>query len=498
MTSDSSSWTIFRNNFGNSYSRKLNYYKYESEKTFELSNYLYYITYIYLGNTIWTLFVFGITLSDYRNLIGYFREILNFWLNGIKITRFFNFPRSKWFSSIFSELFSKKKLEIKKHTKIMKQKMNIRKLITILNKNIALLFLIMYCFEQLYEVKQCVSQLTQVAKIFQENNHSPNVSLLWLNEDGIIFDVGIGCESESIDQGRSYVGKKINISLCFFSRYSVYNGDGGVIYVNGGSYSMNTNYSMFYNCVCSGQGGAIYFDSLISNLRMICANSCSSHSECHFAFLSGSQVNQIEYLSVSYCSQTTSGYRSIYSQSGYQRVDNTNSSMNNAYIYSGIHIESPSSFTSSHCTFSNNMVSNSICIYFYSTSGTISMSYANIVHNNSPNSGVVYVNGAGSRKLMYCIFHNNQNTLFCVWGGSLEVSNSFIDHSSSSFSRSSSVSTSNNNSFTNSITYQLRFFNSLHCNADIPLIETNRKITFVQTCLKSYSCLYTMIVLITS
>jgi len=64
-----------------------------------------------------------------------------------------------------------------------------------------------------------------------------NVFELKLNDNEIIFDVGIGCESESIDQRRSYVGKKIIISLCFFSRYSLYNGYGG-------SFSMNINYSM--------------------------------------------------------------------------------------------------------------------------------------------------------------------------------------------------------------------------------------------------------------
>ena len=111
------------------------------------------------------------------------------------------------------------------------------------------------------------------------------------------------------------------------------------------------------------------------------------------------------------------------------------------------------------------------------------MSYANIVHNNSPSqyNGVVYVTGAGSRKMMYCIFKNNQNTLFCVWEGSLEVSHSFIDHSASSFSTRTAVSTSNNNSFNNTITYQLQFFNDLHCNADIPLIQRSLEETLKET-----------------
>jgi len=315
--------------------------------------------------------------------------------------------------------------------------------------------------------------------------------VLWLNDNEIICNVGLGCESESIDQGRSYVDKNINISNCFFSRSSSYSGRGGVIYVSASSCSMNVNYSMFYNCVCSnffvtnvvysGDGGAIYFSSSNSYLRMICANSCSA-SQNHFAYLRASQVNQVEYLSVSNCSHTTSGYESIRLNSGDQRVDNSNSSMNNAVQCSVFSITYPYSFTSSHCTFSNNKVSSSICIWFYSTSGTISMSYANIVHNNSSSSrGVVFVEGAGLRMMMYCIFNNNQNTLFRVYGGSLEVSHSFIDHSASSFSRSTAVSTSNNNLFTNAITYQLQFFNSIHCNADIPLIQRSLEETLRET-----------------
>ena len=66
---------------------------------------------------------------------------------------------------------------------------------------------------------------------------------------------------------------------------------------------------------------------------------------------------------------------------------------------------------------------------------------------------------------------------------SLEVSHSFIDHSGS-FSRSTAVSTTNN-SFTNRITYQLQFFNSHHCNADIPLIDPTPVITIEKSPIKS-------------
>jgi len=308
---------------------------------------------------------------------------------------------------------------------------------------------------------------------------------LFLYINGIIWGVGFGCDMENIDQGRSYSDINIDISHCFFLRSSSYSNSGGVVYVSAGSYSMSINETMFYNCICSNYGGAIYFDSTNSSLRMICANRCSAPND-HFAYLSTSQMNHVEYLSVSNCSQTTSGYSSICIDSGDQRLENSNSSMNNAFRRSGIEINSPSSSTNSHCTFSNNEVSDSICIYLYSTTETISMSYANIVHNNSPSSkGVVTVWGGGLRKMMYCIFYNNQNTLFCVWSGSLEVSHSFIDHSET-FSTSTAVSTSDNNSLTNIMTYQLQFFNSLFCNADIPLNDKTLKNTPDETLMNTH------------
>jgi len=82
-------------------------------------------------------------------------------------------------------------------------------------------------------------------------------------------------------------------------------------------------------------------------------------------------------------------------------------------------------------------------------------------------------------KMMHFIFHNNQNTLFWVWSGSLEVSHSFISHSRSS-STSTIVSTTNN-SLTNIVTYQLQIFNSLHCNTDILPREPKQMITSDRT-----------------
>jgi len=396
----------------------------------------------------------------------YLSKYLRFESNEIITSRFIEIPKKLLDLLNFLPIFWKKEHKTTKNTKHICDTF----ITTISSIIIELLFIInIKNFETIDKPKQHLDVINN-KDMFLNITKNPSIVpifSLWFNDNGIIWGVGLNCESESIDQGRSYVDKNINISLCFFSRYSLYDGNGGVVFVSISSCSMKINYSMFHNCVCSNYGGAICFYSTNSCLRMICANSCSALLG-QFTWLEVSQTNQVEYLSVSNCSQTTSGSYSIRLFSGNHIVDNTNSSMNNAIQGSGIFVNSPSSFTSSLCSFSNNIASSSMCIYFSSSAGTISMSYANIVHNNSPSRGVVYVWGGGSRKMMYCIFWNNQNYLFCVYGGSLEVSHSFIDHSAS-FSTSTSVSTSTNNTLTHIITYQLQFFKSYYCNAQLPV-----------------------------
>jgi len=147
-------------------------------------------------------------------------------------------------------------------------------------------------------------------------------------------------------------------------------------------------------------------------------------------------------------------------------LDQTNISMDNAIQCAGIYLYSPSLCTSSHCTFSNNKVGSCISIHFDSTIGTISMSYSNTIHNSSPYLGIIYIKGEGTKMMMYIITKNNNDYLFNVSSGSLELSHSFICHSTH-FSKSITIPTANN-SFEYIETYQIHFFSSLHCHADIP------------------------------
>jgi len=275
------------------------------------------------------------------------------------------------------------------------------------------------------------------------------------------------CVKEVLDQGRSYIDESVIINNCFFSRLSVYTGNGGVLYVKGTFYSMVIHSSMFYNCFCSSKGGAIWFSSKESSLKMLCAKGCSASAGCHFGDIVASQNSFLEYFSFSYCSNISIGHASLAMSSQEQIINNLNSSLNNAFSYSGISIGSSPNFSLTYCTFSNNIVTDGVSLNIYSSSGSIYNS--NIVHNYSPNHAIVFLN-LGSSQIMYSVFYSNQKVLFCVYSGSLTVYHCYF-YECGTFSKLTPVSTGNNNSFTKEQTYHIVFFNSYYCNADNPIIN---------------------------
>jgi len=272
-----------------------------------------------------------------------------------------------------------------------------------------------------------------------------------------IFFRSYGCVKERVSSERSYSGNSVNISDCFFNRTSAFASEGGVIYLSGGDYYMEVSFCTFYYCL-STNGGAIYFYSMNSNLKMICAKSCSSSYNNHFALIRASQNNAVDHMSISNCSFLTEGHHSFHLFNGIISIRNYNSSMNNAYLGSGLAVWSPSSFSFSYSTFSNNNVSNGVCIYFSNNNGI--MSFSNIIQNNSPMIyGVVFIDG-GTPSILYSIFKMNKNTLFYISSGSLSLSHSFINHTGYTTS-------GNNNSLTDQQTYQINFYNSHYCMTDI-------------------------------
>jgi len=437
--------------------------------------------YIFARNMIWSVSILYISVLYF---FVFYQRTGNTWELVLKTIQFGNFSsiqKKLCFFLVFPLISSKKRHKApKKPNHITEQILNVFEVATISIIIISLfLVFIVSCHEIPNDPRKFMSALMLCAEFFKKSNFSLISPHLHCNNTILS---ALNCEIEDIDQGRFFYQKEVIVSDCLFNGFCCSNvSEGGVIYISGNLYSMYVNWSVFYNISSIVNGGAIYFSSVSSCLRMICANNCSS-TRGHFATISSSGLNQLYYLSMSICSYNTSGFCPIYMMGNNLSLFHTNSSMNNCKRYSGIDIINPSSFECSHCAFSNNNASEAICIHLRSFSVTMSMSYVNIVHSNSPSEfGVAYFDGPGPKQMLYCIFQNNQNTLFCVSDGSLEVSHSFIDHSASLFSTLSSVSTSNNVSYTHMITFQLQFFNSIHCNADIPLPQRSLEETLRRT-----------------
>ena len=86
---------------------------------------------------------------------------------------------------------------------------------------------------------------------------------------------GLCCENENTSQGRSYDQIDIDLYDCSFSRFSHFQGYGGVIFINDGTFYMSIYKTIFFNCL-SDYGGAIFFSSSNSVMRMICEKMCSA------------------------------------------------------------------------------------------------------------------------------------------------------------------------------------------------------------------------------
>jgi len=282
------------------------------------------------------------------------------------------------------------------------------------------------------------------------------------------------CVNSSLSSGRSFYNTNFYISNCFFTRFSSYSGPGGVVYLEGPSFVMIISYTVFNNCSCSSDGGAILFYSANSSLKMICAYGCSA-SYGHFANLAASNMNYVEFLSQSLCSHTFIGSESLRIQSGDQKIEGINLSLNHANSVSCIHFKSSLSLIWSYSTIVKNIANSYKCIEFDSNAGIISS--INIIQNNSPSGHGVINNNVEMIQMKYCIIEKNQNPLFCVYSGSIEVSHSFISHSGYTFFTRTMVLTSNNNSIYTSITsatpqtYQLAFYNTYNCFAEHPKNE---------------------------
>lgn len=268
------------------------------------------------------------------------------------------------------------------------------------------------------------------------------------------------CNSPNIELGRSYNESSINAFDCIFSRMAMLTGSGGVICVTSAGLSLNITECIFSNCSCSYQGGAIYFLSLNATMRKVCAFRCSSNAYYHFGYLGSTQAKEFSLLSISYCSYSAVQSYSLSLNDGTHTSNiYQNSSNNKAMQQSAIIFFHGTSFSSSYGSYVNNTVSVQVCIEFCYVVG--SMTYSNIIGNNSPAYGVINSNGSGIT-VSYCIMQNNTNALFCVVFGGMTIANSMISHSDT-WHASTNVATSNLTTNIMVPTYDIPFFNSHYC-----------------------------------
>ena len=256
---------------------------------------------------------------------------------------------------------------------------------------------------------------------------------------GVSFDYRVSngyCYDQVKDSGYSdYSASSLyNIDGCSFIRLSMYIGYGGVIYYDGVSTTrMQIVSSMFYNCSVNNVGGAIYYNGGDSYLVKVCVRGCFAQRYGHFGYLyalAGTKDNNLLFVSMVDCTykSTTSDY-GIRICKGYQKLMNSNLSMNIANMGSSLFFDSPTKIDSAYSTISNNYHSKDGGLIITGGSLYSNISYTNVVGNSCPSTAAT-IQSKGSTVFIVCsIFFENQGILL-KGDGSLVVCDSFISHSS--------------------------------------------------------------------
>ena len=286
-------------------------------------------------------------------------------------------------------------------------------------------------------------------------------------------------------------GKVIINSENFYLFNSIFNSfssisSGSVLYL-----SINTDINLlielcsFSNCYSNSKGGAICFDCFFGSfiLYKVCGYNCDIGSSSwttggifSYSLTSNSKIHQCLLTTISKCSNfsNTIGQVSISLVNGIQKIDNTNSTSNIAYVLSSITIITPFSSITSFCTIFNNKDNLYNCFAFMHGNGYKLLENSNIINNSSPSTYFPIIYSEYSDGFVNkCICYNNQIILFRHGNGaSLTVSNCFILHDLNNLINVNNMIFTNN--FYNfSSSYQINHLNcqnQIHFNSYIKYI----------------------------
>jgi len=271
----------------------------------------------------------------------------------------------------------------------------------------------------------------------------------------------------------------IELNNCVFSMNCVYSGSGGILYISNTQKNLRISNSVFFSCHVSSNfdGGAIYLVANSSNLQNICAYYCSSRYFL-FGFLDCLYENYLGFLSITKCNEVFSGVHPIAMVRGFQVIKSLNSSYNKVLQSSGFGNNIPSNFLMEYCQLSNNQAQTSICLHLHGNKGTIS--FINIIHNNSPNSyGVSLFDGSAQYALDNVVASNNTDILLYSTSGQVLVSESFIFHTNQIISGPIQIQTNCIFEFTNAI--HINFYSTHLCESEnrLPLFTGYHKMKII-------------------
>jgi len=291
----------------------------------------------------------------------------------------------------------------------------------------------------------------------------------------LLFWLRCGCVLPDTVSNRSYdvEAGDLQVYNCFFIRFDVFNGNGGVFYAEFNC-KMAVVSCSFVHCRAR-IGGAIYCGIYNASLFRICANNCDAVESKCFGYIASTYVSLSGYWSLCYCNNNNNGRDLVGWVGGGFKNDYYNASFN--------------------CIPSNSVG------YLDVTATTSQFNYWNVINNTSNSNGIMLLNGqmkylnyfnvicnscSSSRGVIYgeqsynvmeikycCFFYNKYVLFYSIQYASFRVRMSYIIHDGQYFyCEKPTIIVTQSLSFTISSTHNIVHFKTNQCENEYDFSKT--------------------------
>ena len=258
----------------------------------------------------------------------------------------------------------------------------------------------------------------------------------------------------------------LDLKDCIFSRVTLFNNKGGIIFITDISILMTISDCIFYNC-SSIEGGAIFYSSTNDYSGCIINKTCSyrCYAQKYSFLFKLINSNKNIFLKLNSISESPNySFETVDLFYGNQKIEFLNSSKNNCSYVAGFTESYSNQFYCYYSTFINNLLSQGIVNHFYGGNNNY-LYFSNIINNNSPTRGIIDFHGSISN-INNCIFYNNKNTLFNIYSSStFYINNNIISHNFNI----GTLTNNNNNSNLFFKTYLINHFFTKYCENNFKL-----------------------------